>query len=146
MKREEWHRVIMKIKRSPRLPQWLSGKESSCCAIPWRRKLATHSSILAWEIPWWWCLVGYNSPWGHKRFGYNLATKQQQISFQKRSNAYKVYIGDEIHTFILSTTACHVQLHQGWEPNCPQSMWGGLGVWESRNGAEWDTKTISKRR
>ena len=20
--------------------------------IPWRRKLATHSSILAWEMPW----------------------------------------------------------------------------------------------
>ena len=50
--------------------------------IPWRRKLATHSSILAWEIPWWWSLVGY-SPWDHKRVGYNLATKQEQISSQK---------------------------------------------------------------
>ena len=43
--------------------QWLSGKESTCqCRrhvsdpwvgkIPWRRKWQTHSSILAWKIPW----------------------------------------------------------------------------------------------
>ena len=39
------------------LPWWLSGKESTC---QWRRfgedplekEMATHSSILAWEIPW----------------------------------------------------------------------------------------------
>ena len=49
-----------------RLSRWLSGKESACqgrrhrrcrfssCVgkIPWRRKMATHSSILAWRIPW----------------------------------------------------------------------------------------------
>lgn len=64
----------------------------------------------------------------------------------KRSNAYNVCIGDEIHTFILSTTACHVQLHYDWEPNCSPSMWGGVGVSESSNGAERDTRTISKRR
>ena len=48
------------------LPQWLSAKEPACqyrrCKgrgfhpwvrkIPWRRKMAIHSSILAWEIPW----------------------------------------------------------------------------------------------
>ena len=48
------------------LPRWLSGKESACqCRrrrrlrfnpwvrkIPRRRKMATHSSILAWEILW----------------------------------------------------------------------------------------------
>ena len=53
-----------------RLPWWLSGKQSVCqCRrrrfdpwvgkIPWRR--ATHSSILAWRIPW----AGYGL-WGHK--------------------------------------------------------------------------------
>jgi len=42
---------------------WLGGKESACqfrrCKfepwvgkIPWRIKWPTHSSILAWEIPW----------------------------------------------------------------------------------------------
>ena len=30
---------------------------------PLEKEMATHSSILAWKIPWG--LVGY-SPWGHK--------------------------------------------------------------------------------
>jgi hypothetical protein len=45
------------------LPWWLSGKESSCkcrrCGfdpwvmkIPLKKKMSTHPSILAWEIPW----------------------------------------------------------------------------------------------
>ena len=37
--------------------------------------MATHSSILSWEIPWTQGLVGY-SPWGH-RPGHDLATEQQ---------------------------------------------------------------------
>ena len=36
--------------------------------------MATHSSILAWEIPWTESLVRY-SPQGHKRFRHDLATK-----------------------------------------------------------------------
>ena len=44
------------------LPWWLSGKESACqCSRqvrflgqedPLEKEMATHSSILAWEIPW----------------------------------------------------------------------------------------------
>ena len=44
------------------LPWWLSGKESACNAgdagsipgsgNPLEKEMATHSSILAWEIPW----------------------------------------------------------------------------------------------
>ena len=44
------------------LPRWLSGKESACNAgdmssflgleHPLEKGMATHSSILAWEIPW----------------------------------------------------------------------------------------------
>ena len=46
------------------LPWWLSGKESACqCRRlefsswvrqedPLQKEMATHSSILAWEIPW----------------------------------------------------------------------------------------------
>ena len=41
--------------------------------------MTTHSSILAWEMPWTGSLVGY-SPWGHKRVRYYLVTKQQQQS------------------------------------------------------------------
>ena len=29
-------------------------------------EMATHSSILAWEIPWTERLGGLHSPWGHK--------------------------------------------------------------------------------
>ena len=41
------------------------------------REMATHSSILAWRIPWMESLVGY-SPWDDKRVRHDLATKQQQ--------------------------------------------------------------------
>ena len=39
--------------------------------------MATHPSILAWEIPWTKEPGGYN-PRGHKRLGDDLATEQQQ--------------------------------------------------------------------
>ena len=35
--------------------------------------MATHSSVLAWEMPWT-VTAGY-SPWGCKRVGHNLVTK-----------------------------------------------------------------------
>ena len=47
------------------LPRWLSGKESTCnagdlgdvssvCGLedPLEEEMATHSSVLAWRIPW----------------------------------------------------------------------------------------------
>ena len=42
------------------------------------KEMETHSSILAWEIPWTEKLGGH-SPC-HKRVGHNLATKQQQLT------------------------------------------------------------------
>ena len=40
-----------------------------CTAFRWEdpleKKMATHSSTLAWKIPWTRSLVGY-SPWGRK--------------------------------------------------------------------------------
>ena len=44
---------------------------------PLEKGMATHSSILAWGIPWTEEPAGY-SPWGHKRVGHNLVTEQQQ--------------------------------------------------------------------
>ena len=42
------------------------------------KRMAMHSSILAWEIPWTErILVGY-SPWSCKRVKHDLATKQHQ--------------------------------------------------------------------
>ena len=57
------------------LPWWLNGKESTsqcrrCGFNPWVRKIplkkemATHSSILSWEIPW--TEEPGRSPWGRK--------------------------------------------------------------------------------
>ena len=43
------------------------------------KEMATHSSILPWEIPWKRSLARY-SPWGCKRVRYNLVTKQQHTS------------------------------------------------------------------
>ena len=69
------------------LPRWLSGKknlpanqEMQVQSLGWEdslEEMATHSSIFAWEIPGWRTLMDY-SPWGCKRVGYDLATKQQQ--------------------------------------------------------------------
>ena len=42
---------------------------------PWEKGMATHSSILAWEIPWT-EEPGGPHPWGCKRVGYNSETKQ----------------------------------------------------------------------
>ena len=57
------------------LSRWLSGKESTCQAEdtgwmlgledPLEKEVATHSSILVWEIPWIEEPAGH-SPWGHK--------------------------------------------------------------------------------
>ena len=46
---------------------------------PLEKEVATHSSILVWEIPLTEEPVVY-SPWGCKRVGYDLGTKQQQHS------------------------------------------------------------------
>ena len=44
---------------------------------PLENEMATHSSILAWEIPWTEEPGGLSS-WGHKRVAQGLATKEQQ--------------------------------------------------------------------
>ena len=43
---------------------------------PLEKEMATHFSILAWEIPWTEDPGSY-SQWGRTRVGHNLATKQQ---------------------------------------------------------------------
>ena len=46
-------------------------------AILMEKEMATHSSILAWRIPWTEEPVGY-SPWG-RRVGHDLVTKEREI-------------------------------------------------------------------
>ena len=48
-----------------------------------KKEMATHSSLLAWEISWTLELVDC-SPWGSKRVGHNLVTKQQQQKHYNR--------------------------------------------------------------
>ena len=45
---------------------------------PLEKEMATHSNILAWEIPWTEDPCGLQSM-GSQRVGHDLATKQQQI-------------------------------------------------------------------
>ena len=71
------------------LSRWLSGKESTCqCRRlrfdPWfgkyplEEEMVTHSSILAWRIPWTDRHLTSYSPWGRKRVRHGLATEQQK--------------------------------------------------------------------
>ena len=45
---------------------------------PLQKEMATHSSILAWEIPWTEEPDGLDRPWDHERVQHDLATRQQQ--------------------------------------------------------------------
>ena len=70
-------------------PGGSGGKESACPCRMWVRSLgeedpleeemATHSSILAWRIPWTEEPGGLQSM-GSQRVGHNLATEQQQMA------------------------------------------------------------------
>ena len=55
--------VTQTVKRPPKM--W----ETQVHSLGWEdlleKEITTHSSILAWRIPWTEELVGY-SPWGHK--------------------------------------------------------------------------------
>ena len=64
------------------LPRWgkLVTDEDPCFHFPSEKKMATHSGILAWRIPWAEKLGGY-SPWSHKE---SATTKQH---FPRRSNS-----------------------------------------------------------
>ena len=68
------------------LPWWASGEESTCNSgdtdyisrkEPLKKEMATHSNILAWEIPWTEEPSGLQSM-GPQRVGQDWATKQKQ--------------------------------------------------------------------
>ena len=72
------------------LPWWLSGKESTCrrpgvrslgWEDPLEKEMATHSSILAWEIPRT-KEPGGHSPWGHKRVEHDLVAEENAPHFR----------------------------------------------------------------
>ena len=55
--------VAQMVKHLPTM--WETWVWSLCWEDPLEKEMATHSSTLAWKIPWWRSLVGY-TPWGHK--------------------------------------------------------------------------------
>ena len=57
---------------------------------PLEKGMATHSSFLAWTVPWTEEPGGLQSM-GLQRIGHNLATKQRQIDFSESSNSYSVH-------------------------------------------------------
>ena len=56
---------------------------------PLEKEMATHSSILAWEIPWTEEPGRLYSPWGHKKGGHDLVTKQHKKDYFRTLGAYK---------------------------------------------------------
>ena len=56
---------------------------------PLEKEMATHSSILAWEIPRK-EQPGELQSWGHERVGHDLATKQQQLNFSLFIQIFKI--------------------------------------------------------
>ena len=57
---------------------------------PLQKEHVTHSSIIAWKIPWTEDPTGDYSPWSHKRVGYDLATKQ--LTAKQLANISKLRI------------------------------------------------------
>ena len=53
------------------------------------KEMATHSSILAWEIPWTEEPGRLLSPWGGKRVGHDLANKQEEEKERALHNGQK---------------------------------------------------------
>ena len=66
------------------------------------KEMATNSSILAWKIPW----TEELGPWGHRRVGQNLVTKQQQYSI------VYVYICIYIQIYIIHTPYIYMYIHK----------------------------------
>ena len=71
-------------------PRWLSGKESACqCrrpgfhpwvgTFPWRKEMATDSSMLAWETPWTEEPGGLQAT-GSQRVGHDLDSTRRSTS------------------------------------------------------------------
>ena len=66
--------VAQTVKRLPTM--WETPVQSLDWEVLLEKEMATHSSILAWKIPWIRNLVGY-SPWGRKE-----SDTTEQLHFQ----------------------------------------------------------------
>ena len=76
----QWQRICLPVQAM--CVQYLSREDHL------EKETATHSSILAWEVPWT-ELVGY-SLWCYKRVRHDLVTEQQQQPYVN-TDANKYY-------------------------------------------------------
>lgn len=53
--------------------KYLNGLFSQEVVTELEKEMATHSDIIAWEIPW-------TEAWGRKSIDHDLVTKQQQVT------------------------------------------------------------------
>ena len=59
---------------------------------PLEKRMATQSTILAWEIPWTESLVDF-SPWVHKRLD---TTEQRNNKLLVQNNSFRKYVHKQI--------------------------------------------------
>ena len=59
---------------------------------PLEKEMATHSSILAWEIPRTEKFGGLHSPWSYKRVRHNLAAKTTTCTYQHFVDYFQVVL------------------------------------------------------
>ena len=60
--------------------------------------MATHSSILPWEIPWTEEPGELYSSWGHQRVGHDLVTKQQKSILGEKMTDWNFYSSISAYT------------------------------------------------
>ena len=68
--------------------------------------MATHSSVLAWEIPWTEEPDKLYSPWSLKRVAHDLVTEQQQAVFSDR----RLHV-DLLSSLLMTKILCDQHMH-----------------------------------
>ena len=73
-----WASLVAQMVKNP-TARWETWVQSLGCEDPWQEGMATHSSILAWRIPWRESLVGC-SPQGHKELNTTEPLSMHELS------------------------------------------------------------------
>ena len=68
--------------------------------------METHSSVLAWEIPWTEEPDKLYSPWNLKRVAHDLVTEQQQAVFSDR----RLHV-DLLSSLLMTKILCDQHMH-----------------------------------
>ena len=126
---------IKRISPIRSFPGGASGKESSCqckihkrlnfdpwvMRIPWSRKMAPHSSILVWKIPWTEEPDGLHCM-GPQRLWYNWAQVQERtLTMEKKLSEIRLFLHNKYPKIQWFTILC-----------CSQFC--GWGIWKGEAG------------